>query len=434
MDELKAALQALLTDEWQSELTTALQRLAQVGGGDPKAIALNELTVDLRGLWPQTLTVAGEQIASETLWPRITATATLDAAPPAGKPVDWVLRKVLRRYTTALRDPEQLPQAVFKQWPAIRALANHLTAYSALNHQQHLDEEQAPVHLTLFGPVAAETKALLARTPISWTEKPMMTPWQRAFGEIAHMEDLEIAAAKPRMGRAEAGLQADVLARARRLKKRHWSQTAAPAFSVQKPQLRQLAGRPAAYTVFDLEFSSGNKQEGQFATEIGAVKVRQGQIVDVFDCFVQIPHGKRLNRRSQALTGIHTGLLMRYGRPPASALAEFQNFIGKDPVLGFAVKGGDLLVMQRQYGLYATPGRLLDVADLAKAGGPMPGLPDVGLAKYRRYLGLDILAHGAVYDAVTTYALYAYLQGQPLAPEALMAEFNQVFTATNLKK
>ncbi|MFD1483643.1 PolC-type DNA polymerase III [Lacticaseibacillus baoqingensis] len=433
MDDLKEALQTLFTPEWQPQLLTALKTLARVGGGDPAAIGLTGLTLDLRGLWPQTLTIADQVLVSETLWPRITATATLASQPPVAKPVDWLVRKLLRQYTTALRDPEQLPQAIFPQWAAVRALYNHLQAYAAINHQQHLDAEQAPVTLTLFGPVAAETKALLAQTPVVWHPQTMTPPWQRAFSAQTHMEDLEIAAAKPRMGHAEAGLQNDVLVRARGLKKRHWHQTAAPAFSVQPPQLRQLSGRPAAYTVFDLEFSSGNQQEGQFATEIGAVKVRAGEIVDVFDAFVQIPHGKRLNRRSQALTGIHTGLLMRYGRPPATALTEFQNFIGQDPLLGFAVKGGDLLVMQRQFGLYATPGRILDVADLAKASGPMPGLPDVGLAKYRRYLGLDILAHGAIYDAVTTYALYAYLQGQPLLPEELMTKFNQVFAATSFK-
>ncbi|WP_390408153.1 3'-5' exonuclease [Lacticaseibacillus jixiensis] len=433
MDHLAQALQAKYSTDWQTELTNALVDLAQVAGGTPKQVAVVDLAVDLRGLWPQTLTLDGVAHVTASLWPAITATAALEAIPPVGKPVDWLIRKFIRAYTVALRDPAQLPQSVFVRWPVVRALANHFAALGAVVHALHLDEEAKPVQVTLYGPLADETKMLMDRFGVAYHEAAMTPPWQRAFGTKTHMDPLAIVTARPRMGQAEAGLANDVTSRARHLIKRHWTRTPAPAFTKQKPQLIQVSGRPDAYTVFDLEFSSGNKQEGQFATEIGALKVRNGQIVDTFDCFVQVPQGSHLNRRSQALTGIHAGLLARFGRPATTALNEFQNFIGKDPVLGFAVKGGDLLVMQRQFGLYATPGRLLDVSDLAKAGGPMPGLPDVGLAKYRRYLGLDILAHGAVYDAVTTYALYAYLQGTPLEPTALMADFNRVFAQTSLR-
>ncbi|WP_054663383.1 hypothetical protein [Lacticaseibacillus camelliae] len=63
----------------------------------------------------------------------------------------------------------------------------------------------------------------------------------------------------------------------------------------------------------------------------------------------------------------------------------------------------------------------------------MPGNPEVSLTTYRHYLGLSLLAHGALYDAVTTYALYAYLQDSARDPAALVAEFDQVFKATSLK-
>lgn len=433
MDELKETLQTPFTTAWEQELLKALQALAQVGGGRPEQLSLIDLTIDLQGLWPQQLTLAGVAEHPADLWPAITATATIEAVPASGKAVDWLLRKLLRTYVAALRDPANLPESVATRWPLVHALSNHFQALNAVAHQLHMDAEDEPVKVRLFGPLAQESQALMDQYGVQWTDAKMMTPWPRAFSKLRHMEDLAVIKARPRMGHAEAGLGRDVLARAKSLKPRHFSKTSAPAFSKQKPILQPFGGRPDAYTVFDLEFSSGNKQEGQFATEIGAIKVRDSRIVDTFDCFVQIPHGMRLNSRSQALTGIHTGLLTRYGRPASAALAEFQNFIGKDPLLGFAVKGGDLLVMQRQFGLYATPGRLLDVAEIAKAGGPMPGGPDVGLAKYRNYLGLDILAHGAVYDAVTTYALYAYLQGTPLLPEVVMAQFNQVFEQTSYK-
>ncbi|WP_407891643.1 3'-5' exonuclease [Lacticaseibacillus sp. N501-2] len=433
MDELKQTLQAPFSEAWADQLLKALQELARIGGGRPQQLALVDLTLDLRGLWPVHLTLDGQALATGDLWPAITATATLEALPVTGKAVDWVVRKLFRTYVAALRDPANLPQSVQPQWALVHAMANHFQALGAVVHQLHLADDQEPVKVRLFGPLAEETVALMAQYGVTYTHGKMLTPWAQAFSSLRHMEDLSIAKAKPRRGVAEAGLQRDVLGRAKALKTRHFPKTPAPAFTPQRPILQPFGGRPDAYTVFDLEFSSGNKQEGQFATEIGAIKVRNARIVDTFDCFVQIPHGMRLNSRSQSLTGIHTGLLMRYGRPAGTALTEFQNFIGKDPLLGFAVKGGDLLVMQRQFGLYATPGRLLDVAEIAKAGGPMPGGPDVGLAKYRNYLGLDILAHGAVYDAVTTYALYAYLQGSPLLPEVVMAQFNQVFEQTSFK-
>ncbi|MCI1918059.1 MAG: hypothetical protein LKJ11_07010, partial [Lactobacillus sp.] len=140
----------------------------------------------------------------------------------------------------------------------------------------------------------------------------------------------------------------------------------------------------------------------------------------------------RLNVYSQRVTGIHEATLKTYGLPADQAARQFIDFIGSDVLLGFSMHGGDLPVLRRQFDLYPTAGRLIDVAQLAKRVGPMPGTPEVSLTRYRHYLGLSLLAHGALYDAVTTHALYAYLEGHPVAPEALVAEFEQVF-ARSLK-
>ncbi|WP_179396327.1 3'-5' exonuclease [Lacticaseibacillus absianus] len=422
---LQPAVQRPLTaTAWPVELQQALQALAQFGGGRPTQTLVTPVAavavVSMHGLWPAWLTLEGQRVAA----PQLSAPIELEVAPRTDSPADKTIRRLISAYTKVLREPMQLPVSCYPDWPRVRAVFNHLLALQAVCHQLRVVDQ--PLTFTAFGPLAAETAALLQRGGVQLARHPMMTPWRQAFSPAPVLPAIVIDGTRAPRGRADAGQKADAYRRARLRERQSFARPAHPAFDRQAQPLHYAQTQPDDYTVFDLEFSSGSARQGWFITEIGALRVRGGQIVDAFDRFLKIPPHLQLNSQSQQLTGIDAALLTRYGQPPQEALADFLGFIGEDPLLGFSVKGGDLAVLARQFDLTPAPGRLLDVALLAEAGGPMPGLPEVSLSKYRDYLGLGtLLAHGAIYDAVTTHALYAYLRAHPVAPTVLAKQLQR---------
>ncbi|WP_164507917.1 3'-5' exonuclease [Lacticaseibacillus suibinensis] len=422
---IKKVQAPLAEEDWLSGLQAALTALAAFSGGTPEQAAATwdettGLMVNLACLWPNAVPAL----------PALNAMACLPTAPKPKQAADRVLRRLLNAYTLSLRDPTALPPVLVADWPAVRQVYNQIAAVQAVMHQWRLEPEAPNVQTTLYGPVAGSTKKLLTAAGVKASFEPMAQPWATGF-QGAAMAPV-VVGEKSRDGRAGVGQQQEVLDRAKALQLRHFPRTKRPAFVRQEQPTLYHEGSVRDYTVFDLEFSSGNVHEGMFITEIGAVKVRAGQIVDTFNAFVKVPAKHRLNVYSQRVTGIHEATLKTYGLPADQAARQFIDFIGSDVLLGFSMHGGDLPVLRRQFGLYPTAGRLIDVAQLAKRVGPMPGTPEVSLTRYRHYLGLSLLAHGALYDAVTTHALYAYLEGHPVAPDALVAEFEQVF-ARSLK-
>ncbi|MFD1393401.1 PolC-type DNA polymerase III [Lacticaseibacillus jixianensis] len=430
VEEVKGLVQKPLAETaWQEQVTAVVRLLAAFAGGDPRQIsgAAGEddtLTLHLRGLWPRAIAQGVPLALGETV--------VQPHGPRPGQAADRLLRGILNSYVLALRDLTKLPQALYPRWRDIRQIQNQLLALQALLHQWRLDADAAPVRATLYGPVAAGTLHALQAGGVKVTQAKLAKPWAHGFLGDLPMPPI-VVGVRSQGGKAGSGQQQEVLARAKHLASRQFARTRSAALS--RGERPVLYGKTAVtdFTAFDLEFSSGNAREGMFITEIGAVKVRANHITDTFNAFVQVPARRHLNVYSQRVTGIHEDTLSRYGLPANIAIRQFIDFIGEDSLLGFSMHGGDLPVLRRQFNLYPQPYRLIDVAQLAKQAGPMPGSPEVSLTTYRHYLGLSLLAHGAVYDAVTTYALYAYLQEQARDPEALVAEFDQVFRATSLK-
>lgn len=430
VEEVKQLVQKPLAEDlWPKQLTAAVRLLAAFAGGDPEQImsSLNEdgaLTLSLRGLWPRA-------IAQGVPMPLV-AQVIQPHGPKPGQAADRLLRGILNSYVLALRDLTKLPKALYPRWRDIRQIQNQLLTLQAILHQWRLDDDAAPVRATLYGPVAGGTLKAARQAGIKVTQAKLAKPWAHGFLGSLPMPAITVGS-RSRDGRAGVGQQQEVLARAKQLRRRQFSRTRSAALN--RGEREVLYGKTAVsdFTAFDLEFSSGNAREGMFITEIGAVKVKANHIVDTFNVFVQVPPHRHLNMYSQRVTGIHEETLKQYGLPANEAIRQFIDFIGEDSLLGFSMHGGDLPVLRRQFNLYPQPYRLIDVALLAKQAGPMPGNPEVSLTTYRHYLGLSLLAHGALYDAVTTYALYAYLQDDARDPAALVAEFDRVFEATSLK-
>ena len=82
------------------------------------------------------------------------------------------------------------------------------------------------------------------------------------------------------------------------------------------------------YVAFDIE-TTGLKVTQEAITEIGAVIIRKGEIVDRFQTFVD--PGRHLTPEIIALTGI-TDQMLRGAPKPAKALADFLAFVGDRPL------------------------------------------------------------------------------------------------------
>ncbi len=98
-----------------------------------------------------------------------------------------------------------------------------------------------------------------------------------------------------------------------------------------QPSLAEF-GRPLSqttFTVIDLETSGGSPQSGAGITEIGAVKIRGGEIIGEFESLIN--PGTPLPEYITELTGISDAMLQ--GAPPIeSVLPSFFEFLGSAQV------------------------------------------------------------------------------------------------------
>lgn len=90
------------------------------------------------------------------------------------------------------------------------------------------------------------------------------------------------------------------------------------------------------YVLFDTEFSS-EYGDGSNIIEIGAVKIKNGKIVDTMSCLIDTFRKKLLNYVS-GLTNITKEMLKLEGISEKRALEEFINFIGDMPVIAHEIK------------------------------------------------------------------------------------------------
>lgn len=88
------------------------------------------------------------------------------------------------------------------------------------------------------------------------------------------------------------------------------------------------------YVVLDTETTGIDPQHDEII-EVGAVRVRCGQMVETFEALIR-PEGTVGD--SEAVHGISDARLQEEGRPPAEVFSEFQSFIGDTPVAGHNVR------------------------------------------------------------------------------------------------
>lgn len=164
------------------------------------------------------------------------------------------------------------------------------------------------------------------------------------------------------------------------------------------------------FVVVDLETTGGPASQAGI-TEIGAVKVRRGEVQGEFATLVQ-PEGS-IPAHIQALTGI-TNSMVRDAPSVAGAVATFGEFAG-DAVLVAHNAPYDLGFLKAacaKYDLSWFPGRSLDTARLARVALQRGEVRNCKLATLASYFHSPVIPeHRALADArATTHVLHCLLE------------------------
>lgn len=160
------------------------------------------------------------------------------------------------------------------------------------------------------------------------------------------------------------------------------------------------------YTMIDIE-TTGLRSYRDHVTELGAVRVRSGQIVDRYSTLVRYPGQNKVPAFITKLNGITEEQLLKNGKPVDQAIKEYRSFIGTDIIAGYNVNFDLNFVydLSQKYKLPPLNNDYVDVLRLARVYYPRQHnrLVDVlrrsGIAKVEEHHGLaDSLATIKVYD------------------------------------
>lgn len=159
------------------------------------------------------------------------------------------------------------------------------------------------------------------------------------------------------------------------------------------------------YTAIDLEMT-GLAVKTDKIIEIGAVKVRSGQVTDTFSTFVKTPHP--IPERISQLTGITADMLVD-GMEEDEALMGLFDFMGEDILLGQNF-GFDYTFLQQWAVNHKMQKKNLYLDTLKIARTVLPKEMRKDLESLCNFFGVErALAHRAFYDAGETHEVYLHL-------------------------
>lgn len=160
-----------------------------------------------------------------------------------------------------------------------------------------------------------------------------------------------------------------------------------------------------SFVCIDLETTGLNPKKDKII-EIGAVKVDNGQIVDVFETFVN-PH-RALDERVVELTGIQNEDLQN--APDISeVLPKVMDFVGQEVLLGHSILF-DYSFMKKAAVDHKLKFERLGVDTLKIARKFLPDLESRSLDYLCKHYEIPHVAHRALEDAKATVALYYKLR------------------------
>lgn len=171
-------------------------------------------------------------------------------------------------------------------------------------------------------------------------------------------------------------------------------------------------GFPENYTLIDVE-TTGLSPYRNRITEMGALKVRHGEVIATFSELVKFPDSNAVPAFLTKLNGIDEAAIMSRGIPVAEAIKKYREFIGSDVIVGYNVNFDLNFVydLTAQYDLPVLSNDYVDVLRLARSFYPkekhnrlIDCMKRMGIAQEQEHRGLD--------DCLDTKKVFDELQKQ----------------------
>lgn len=160
-----------------------------------------------------------------------------------------------------------------------------------------------------------------------------------------------------------------------------------------------------AYVAFDLEFNTVD--EVSHIIQVSAVKFEDHKEVATFDSYVytDVPLQSFIN----GLTGITSEKIAKAPQL-AQVLADFVNFVGNLPLMGYNGQKSDLPLLAEN-GLDLTSQYVLDLYEEARErrSSDLNGIVNLKLQSVANYLGIKGRGHNSLEDARMTAQVYEAL-------------------------
>lgn len=178
----------------------------------------------------------------------------------------------------------------------------------------------------------------------------------------------------------------------------------------QDPIIRKIHRSLKDFVVFDIE-TSGFSPRNDAIIQLSAVKVKNDQIVDQFDEFVN-PH-REVEAKIVYLTGIRP-TDMQDADDIEPVMQRFMTFVGNLPLVGHNIVKFDIPFILAN-GFYEDQVEVLDTWNLAQDRDFPEELPNLKLPTLKKYFGVVNRSHNALNDSLTEFVLYQHLRDNKLS-------------------
>ena len=195
-------------------------------------------------------------------------------------------------------------------------------------------------------------------------------------------------------------------------------------------ECRSIIAFPDEYVMIDTE-TTGFSVEWDSLIEIGALKVRDGEVVDTFESFIKLD-GKLPDFITE-LTGI-TDAMLANAPAPQEAISAFLDFLGDDVIVGYNVRF-DIDFIREDIKRYFEKDMTNDYIDCMRISRKLfPEEKHHRLKDMRRLLGIEVdKEHRASHDCIATKAVFEQLRGIAIEKYGSIEAFQKSFAHKDLK-
>lgn len=187
---------------------------------------------------------------------------------------------------------------------------------------------------------------------------------------------------------------------------------------------------PNEYVMIDTE-TTGFSVEWDSLIEIGALKIRGGEVVDTFETFVKLDG--ELPEFITELTGI-TDAMLADAPAPQEAVKAFLDFLGNDVIVGYNVRFDIEFIREdiKQYFGQEMNNDYIDCMRIARK--LFPEEKHHRLKDMRKLLGIEVdKEHRASHDCIATKAVFEQLRNVAIEKYGTIDDFKKSFARKDLK-